>query len=189
MRNTKIDLAILIVVLLIAYIQPTPVVMFFNTLVGRFLLLAGIVGLASVDTLWGLLGIIVLISMRENRVVEGFATNTTYVADWRTNHCDASFNIYTDISNVSTKKAFGQYDKLGFLGDFPYFKFTDGKSDAELCNPCDPTCKDFTFNAVPTRKPIVDREEAVRAKPSNSLVLDDIKITSNWKVKKPGAKS
>lgn len=68
MHNATLDLAILLVVFLIAYFRPCA--RFFNTLIGRFILLACIVLLSTASTLWGILGVIVLVSLRE-KVMEG----------------------------------------------------------------------------------------------------------------------
>ena len=65
-RDATLDIAIILVVFLIAYIRPCAMARFFNTLVGRFILLAAIVLLSTANTLWGILGVLILVSFREN---------------------------------------------------------------------------------------------------------------------------
>jgi hypothetical protein len=73
MRDTRLDILILAAVLIISYMRPCFLTQFFNTLIGRVLLLAAIVALSVVDTLWGVFGVLVLVSFREG-LVEGLTT-------------------------------------------------------------------------------------------------------------------
>lgn len=76
MRNAGLDLIIIGAVLLFSFMRPCWMTSFFNTTLGRALLIAAIVGLASVDTLWAIFGIILLVSFREN-MSEGLTSMET----------------------------------------------------------------------------------------------------------------
>lgn len=73
MRDTRLDVLILASVLIISYMRPCFLTNFFNTTIGRVILLAAIVALSVMDTLWGVFGVLVLVSFREG-LVEGLTT-------------------------------------------------------------------------------------------------------------------
>lgn len=183
MRNASLDLVIITIVLAIAYIRPTMMVNFFNTNVGRFSLLAGIVALSSIDTLWGLLGVLVLICFRESITIEGMegmnSTNSNNTASASTTDVPTT-NKTTTTSNKNVKPTEVKPDEWrkknckankvmlndkavdmkDFSKNFPNVKFTDGD-----CNPCMDTCKIKVTSAAAR----LEAEEGVRSKPSNSI--------------------
>ena len=88
MRNTGLDILILSIVLIVVYARPCWMVSFFNTLVGRLILLGAITALAIKDTLWALFGILLLVGFRDGLVHEGM-TNMDKDADEAGDHSDA----------------------------------------------------------------------------------------------------
>lgn len=180
MRNATIDIAIILVVLLIAYVRPCAMANFFNTIVGRFILLAGIVLLSTANTLWGVLGVLVLVSFREN-MAEGLENmdgkekkddagqappvqsadsvpdpkasareKTIKPEDWRKQNCKAD-KVMLNGEEVSMDN---------FAEKFPDVSFLGGK-----CNPCMADCQIKVTSAAAR----LEAEDKVRAKSSNSL--------------------
>lgn len=176
MRNATIDLAILLVVFLIAYFRPCAMAGFFNTMVGRFIMLAAIVLLSTANTLWGVLGVIVLVSFREN-MMEGMEN----MGDDKSNMDDAKMNEDTKMNDDKSKmddmikpadwrKENCKADQVmldgsvvsmdDFEAKFPNVSFLNGK-----CNPCMSDCQ-IKVTAAAAR---LEAEDKVRAKSSNSL--------------------
>jgi len=68
--GSMVEIALITVIILRIYFCPRWLVAFFNSTFGRFVLIYGIVMLTIKNTLWGLLGVLLLVSFREE-VVEG----------------------------------------------------------------------------------------------------------------------
>ena len=71
MSRNIIDFALLGFLVLVIYVRNDNLVSFFNSILGRFLLILFIISLSLKDTLWGLLGLLLLVVFRES-YVEGF---------------------------------------------------------------------------------------------------------------------
>jgi hypothetical protein len=174
MRDATLDIAIILVVFLIAYIRPCAMAKFFNTLIGRFILLAAIVMLSTANTLWGILGVLILVSFREN-MTEGMENKDDDKKkddkkkddeesdddddkeakdikpdEWRKENCKAD-QVMLNGSVV---------DMDEFAKKFPNVSFLGGK-----CNPCMADCQ-IKVTAAAAR---LDAEDKVRSKSSNSL--------------------
>lgn len=177
MRNTRLDLLIGAIILVIAYTRPCLLVDFFNTTLGRALILGVIVILASMDTLWAIFGVILLVSLRdsltegltpmkqeksvsvEEAVVTEEETTPNKVqvkgevlsnADWQKAHCKDN-KVILDGEDVPMNK---------LLEKFPDLEFLKGE-----CNPCLSNCE-FKLTTSGAR---VDAEEQLRSKDSNKL--------------------
>lgn len=186
MRNATIDIAIILVVFLIAYARPCVMAKFFNTVVGRLLLLAGIVLLSTANTLWGILGVIVLVSFRENTMegLENMDNDKDAKDDKKSDHQgknksdDGESDDDDDDDSKETKevkpeewrKQNCKADQAmlngsavsmdDFADKFPDVSFLSGK-----CNPCMSDCKIKVTSAAAR----LDAEDKVRAKNSNAL--------------------
>jgi len=71
MNRTIIDFSLLIILILIIYFRNNTLVSFFNSVLGRLILIILIIILSLRDTLWGLLALILLVVFRESYVEEG----------------------------------------------------------------------------------------------------------------------
>lgn len=189
MRNVSLDMAIIVAVLLVAYIRPVLLVNFFNTNIGRFVLLLGIVTLASYDTLWGILGVLLLVCFRENIAIEGMENINKDPKDFDINKMMAKAGANTGVDAASSSEADADTDADAeakkwrkanckanqvMLGDavvdmdefskkFPNVEFTNGK-----CNPCMDNCK----IKVTSGSARLETEDGVRSKPSNTLPVN-----------------
>lgn len=178
MRNARLDLLILGAILVVSYIRPCWMTSFFNTILGRATLIAAIVGLATIDTLWAVFGIILLVSFREG-LTEGLTSMETDKAisveetevqiqpaktvtvdkavmsnkDWQKAHCKDN-KVMLDGAEVSVSD---------IASKFPDLEFLKGE-----CNPCLSNCQ-FKLTTAGSR---VDAEEQLRAKASNKLPTD-----------------
>ena len=187
MRDATLDIAIILVVFLIAYIRPCAMAKFFNTLVGRFILLAAIVLLSTANTLWGILGVLILVSFREN-MTEGMEnmdddksddgkekkkSGDDKKADKESDDeesDDEEDKEAKDIKPEARRKENCKSDQVMLNGSvvdmdefakkFPNVSFLGGK-----CNPCMADCQ-IKVTAAAAR---LDAEEKVRSKSSNSL--------------------
>lgn len=188
MRNATIDIALILVVFLIAYMRPCAMARFFNTMVGRFLLLVAIVMLSTANTLWGILGVIVLVSFRENTMegLENMDDNGKYKDGEKANRDQTPDDVQSnDDDDVPDPKASNRAkeikpedwrkenckaDKVMLKGSvipmdefekkFPNVSFLSGQ-----CNPCMADCQIKVTSAAAR----LDAEEKVRSKNSNSL--------------------
>ena len=175
MRNARLDLLILAAVLIISFVRPCWLTSFFNTTLGRAVLIAAIVGLASIDTLWAIFGIILLVSFREG-FTEGLTSMETDKSisveetqvdikpaktvtvdktvlsneDWQKAHCKDN-KVMLDGAEVSI---------ADIKSKFPDLEFLKGE-----CNPCLSNCQ-FKLTTAGAR---VDAEEQLRAKASNKI--------------------
>lgn len=185
MRNAGLDLLILSAILVIAYTRPCLLTRFFNTVLGRVILLAAIVALATADTVWGIFGILILVSFREN-LAEGLenmeekeneniqsetkiqATITeTPIAQ---HNQSASGSKKPEMTPDNWRKVHCKGEQVmlkdapvamsDFTKNFPNVEFADGS-----CNPCMTDCK-FKVTVAGAR---LDAEEKLRAKNSNTL--------------------
>lgn len=185
MRNATIDIALILAVFLIAYMRPCAIASFFNTMVGRIILLLAIVLLSTANTLWGILGVIVLVSFREQNMTEGLENIAD--GDEKKAPLGKSPNVQSANNNVPVPKASGRSKPMDvkpedwrkenckadqvmldgdivsmddFAAKFPNVSFLSGK-----CNPCMADCQ-IKVTAAAAR---LDAEDKVKAKPSNSL--------------------
>ena len=189
MRDATLDIAIILVVFLIAYIRPCAMAKFFNTLVGRFILLAAIVLLSTANTLWGILGVLILVSFREN-MTEGMGNmDDDKSGDGKdkkksgddkkgAKNDDESDDESDDEGSKGAKsikpeewrKENCKADKVMLNGsavsmdDFGK-KFPNVSFVGEKCNPCMSNCQ-IKVTAAAAR---LDAEDKVRSKSSNSL--------------------
>jgi hypothetical protein len=186
MRDATLDIAIILVVFLIAYIRPCAMARFFNTLVGRFILLAAIVLLSTANTLWGILGVLVLVSFREN-MTEGMENmdddksddgKEKESGDDKKSDEESDGEESDDEEDKKTKHIKPEewrkknckadqvmlngsvVDMDEFAKKFPNVSFLGGK-----CNPCMADCQ-IKVTAAAAR---LDAEDKVRSKSSNSL--------------------
>lgn len=173
-RNTYFDMIVIITILSIAYIRPYFLVNFFNTIMGRFVLILCILALASIDTFLGLLGILLLVCFRENITIEGMEDmNSNTKNDEKSNtenneHGNEDGNEDGDADKWRKTNCKANQVMLGdsvvdmdeFSKKFPNVKFTNGE-----CNPCMKDCKIKVTSSVAK----LDIENGVRPKPSNSL--------------------
>jgi len=185
MRDATLDIAIILVVFLIAYIRPCAMTKFFNTLVGRFILLTAIVLLSTANTLWGILGVLILVSFREN-MTEGMENMDDDKSDdgkekksgddkkgeeeSDDESDDEGDKKAKDIKPEDWRKENCKADQVMLNGSvvnmdefakkFPNVSFLGGK-----CNPCMADCQ-IKVTAAAAR---LDAEEKVRSKSSNSL--------------------
>ena len=189
MRDATLDIAIILVVFLIAYIRPCAMTKFFNTLVGRFILLAAIVMLSTANTLWGILGVLILVSFREN-MTEGMENMDDDKSD------DGKDKKKSDDKKSDDKKSDEESDdeesddeedkkdikpedwrkenckadKVMLNGSVVAMdefskKFPNVSFLGDKCNPCMSDCK-IKVTAAAAR---LDAEDKVRSKNSNSL--------------------
>lgn len=160
---------------------------FFNTIVGRFVLLAGIVLLATADTLWGILGVLVLVSFREDmmegmenmdgKYKNGEKANSDQTPDGtqQQNNDNGAADPKAsgrakDVKPEDWRKENCKADQVmldgsvvsmdDFAAKFPNVSFMSGK-----CNPCMADCQ-IKVTAAAAR---LDAEEKVRSKNSNSM--------------------
>lgn len=176
MRDATLDIAIILVVFLIAYIRPCAMARFFNTLVGRFILLAAIVLLSTANTLWGILGVLILVSFREN-MTEGMENmddnkkkDDKKKSDEESDDESDDEEEQKDIKPEDWRKENCKADKVmlnGSVVDMDEFskKFPNVSFLGEKCNPCMSDCK-IKVTAAAAR---LDAEDKVRSKNSNSL--------------------
>ena len=181
MRDATLDIAIILVVFLIAYTRPCAMARFFNTLVGRFILLAAIVLLSTANTLWGILGVLILVSFREN-MTEGMENmdddkkkSDDKKKDDKKNDEDSDDDSddeeeQKDIKPEDWRKENCKADKVmlnGSVVDMDEFskKFPNVSFLEDKCNPCMSDCK-IKVTAAAAR---LDAEDKVRSKSSNSL--------------------
>ena len=68
MNRNIIDFVLLAILILVIYIRNDTLVSFFNSILGRFILILLIISLSLRDTLWGLLALLLLIIFRESYV-------------------------------------------------------------------------------------------------------------------------
>jgi hypothetical protein len=183
MRDATLDIAIILVVFLIAYIRPCAMARFFNTLVGRFILLAAIVLLSTANTLWGILGVLILVSFREN-MTEGMENmdddkksddkkkddDKKKSDDEESDDESDDDEEQKDVKPEDWRKENCKADKVmlnGSVVDMDEFskKFPNVSFLGEKCNPCMSDCK-IKVTAAAAR---LDAEDKVRSKNSNSL--------------------
>ena len=185
MRDATLDIAIILVVFLIAYIRPCAMARFFNTLVGRFILLTAIVLLSTANTLWGILGVLILVSFREN-ITEGMENmdddkksddkkddkkkDDDKKSDEESDDESDDEEEQKDIKPEDWRKENCKADKVmlnGSVVDMDEFskKFPNVSFLGEKCNPCMSDCK-IKVTAAAAR---LDAEDKVRSKSSNSL--------------------
>jgi len=186
MRDVTLDIAIILVVFLIAYIRPCAMAKFFNTMVGRFILLIAIVLLSTANTLWGILGVLVLVSFREN-MTEGMenmdGNKSDDGKDKKKSDDEESDDEESDdekekkkkknIKPEDWRKENCKADQVmlngsavsmdDFAKKFPNVSFLSGK-----CNPCMSDCK-IKVTAAAAR---LDAEDKVRSKNSNSIPVN-----------------
>lgn len=189
MRNATIDIALILIVFLIAYMRPCVMTSFFNTMVGRVILLLAIVLLSTANTLWGILGVIVLVSFREQNMTEGLENIAD--GDEKKAPLGSSPNVQSANTSAPDPKASGRgnnntkpmsvkpedwrkenckADQVmldgevismdDFASKFPNVSFLSGK-----CNPCMADCQ-IKVTAAAAR---LDAEDKVKSKPSNSM--------------------
>jgi len=175
MRNARLDLLILGAVLVVSFVRPCWLTSFFNTTLGRAVLIATIVGLASIDTLWAIFGIILLVSFREG-LTEGLTSMETDKAisvEETEVEVQPAKTVKVDntvLSNKDWQKSYCKDDKVMLDGaevpiadiksKFPDLEFLKGE-----CNPCLSNCQ-FKLTTAGAR---VDAEEQLRAKASNKI--------------------
>jgi len=175
MRNARLDLFILGVILVVSYVRPCWLISFFNTTLGRAVLILAIIGLASIDTLWAIFGIILLVSFREG-LTEGLTsmeTDKSISVEETQVDIQPAKKVTVDktvLSNQDWKKAHCKDNKVMLDGDevaisdiknkFPDLEFLKGE-----CNPCLSNCQ-FKLTTAGAR---VDAEEQLRAKAANKM--------------------
>jgi hypothetical protein len=195
MRGAGQDIIILMVIILIAYTRPVMLVNFFNSTIGRFLLIVAIVLATSVNTLYGLYGVLLLISLREgakeglenmdkddseedkekdeNEEDEDKNKNEDEDKDEdedKEDKKDTKKENDNEMTADDWKKKYCRADKV-FLDDKEVLsdefakKFPDVKFEKDSCNPCDSSCK-FRVSSSKAR---LDLEDIMKAKPSGSL--------------------
>lgn len=180
MRGAGQDIIILMVIILLAYTRPVMLVNFFNSTVGRFILIVAIVLATSVNTLYGLYGVLLLISLREGAKEglenmdkgdsEEYKEKDENEEDKEDDGKNAKKENDNEMSADDWKKKYCRAGKV-FLDDKEVMsdefakKFPDVKFEKDSCNPCDSSCK---FR-VSSSKALLDVEDNVRAKPSGSL--------------------
>lgn len=160
MREANQDIVILIIVMFIAYVRPVILTNFFNSNIGRIILIICIVLATSMNTMYGIYGILLLISFREGAKKEGLDNmenkkNTKSVDDWKKKHCKLD-KVFLDNKEVPLD----QISK----------KFPDIEFEKDECNPCSQDCK-FKIK-VTSSKSRLDIEDKVRSKASSSIATE-----------------
>jgi hypothetical protein len=198
MRNTGLDILILSIVLIVVYARPCWMVSFFNTLVGRLILLGAITALAIKDTLWALFGILLLVGFRDGLIHEGM-TNMDKNAVEAGDHSDAESDNEGDdhdktaekadkaqekkelkeakkeakgkvMSNKAWKKQYCKNNKVMLDGAEVNIEEMEKKfPDLEFLNgKCNPCLSNCEFK-ITTAGARVDAEETMRGKASNTV--------------------
>jgi hypothetical protein len=175
MRNARLDLLILGAILVVAYVRPCWLTSLFNTTLGRAVLIGAITVLATIDTLWAIFAIILLVSFREG-LTEGLTSMETDKAisvEETEVEIQPAKTVTVDktvLSNKDWQKSYCKNNKVMLDGaevpmsdiaaKFPDLEFLKGE-----CNPCLSNCQ-FKLTTAGSR---VDAEEQLRAKSSNKL--------------------
>lgn len=175
MRNARLDILILGAVLVVSFVRPCWLTSFFNTILGRVVLIAAIVMLASIDTLWAIFGVIILVSFREG-LTEGLTSMETDKAisvEETEVEIKPAKTVTVDktvLSNKDWQKSYCKDNKVMLDGaevaiaditsKFPDLEFLKGE-----CNPCLSNCH-FKLTTAGAR---LDAEEQLRAKASNKI--------------------
>jgi hypothetical protein len=165
MGESNHHIIILMIVIFISYVRPVILTNFFNSNIGRILLIISIVLATSLNTMYGIYGVILLISFREGAKKEGLDNmennktedkkNTKSVDDWKKKHCKLN-KVILDNKEVPLD----QVSK----------KFPDIEFEKDECNPCSQDCK-FKIK-VTSSKSRLDIEDKVRSKASGSIATE-----------------